>query len=132
MSPEQAAGRLDELGSTSDVYSLGATLYVMLTDQNPFGGETEQILGTFNAAGFPAPAQSSPRYPGPRGDLPAGDGPQSAQTLRQRSGSGQGHRAYLAGDAVLAWSEPWLDRLRRWVRRNRGIVAGGVPHLLRY
>jgi serine/threonine protein kinase len=27
MSPEQAAGRLDQLGSASDVYSLGATLY---------------------------------------------------------------------------------------------------------
>ena len=28
MSPEQAAGRLDALGPASDVYSLGATLYV--------------------------------------------------------------------------------------------------------
>ena len=27
MSPEQAAGRLDQLGPASDVYSLGATLY---------------------------------------------------------------------------------------------------------
>ena len=27
MSPEQAAGRIDELGPASDVYSLGATLY---------------------------------------------------------------------------------------------------------
>ena len=29
MSPEQAAGRLDQLGGASDVYSLGATLYVI-------------------------------------------------------------------------------------------------------
>ena len=31
MSPEQAEGRLDLLGPASDVYSLGATLYVVLT-----------------------------------------------------------------------------------------------------
>src|SRR5262249_14384775 len=31
MSPEQAEGRLDRIGPASDVYSLGATLYTILT-----------------------------------------------------------------------------------------------------
>ena len=30
MSPEQASGKLDELGPATDVYSLGATLYMAL------------------------------------------------------------------------------------------------------
>src|SRR5262249_8753409 len=36
MSPEQAAGRLDRLGPTSDVYSLGATPDTILTGKPPF------------------------------------------------------------------------------------------------
>src|SRR5579863_523187 len=56
MSPEQAAGRTAELGPLSDVYSLGATLYCILTGQPPFtDSNLETVLSKVQRGAFPRP-----------------------------------------------------------------------------
>ena len=60
MSPEQAAGDLDRLGPQSDVYSLGATLYCIVTGQPPFAGEVGDVLRAVQEGDFPPPRAVNP------------------------------------------------------------------------
>jgi serine/threonine protein kinase len=64
VSPEQAAGRWDHVGSASDVYGLGAIRYVLLTGRPPLEGrEAGEVLARVQRGDFPRPRQLRPDVP---------------------------------------------------------------------
>jgi serine/threonine-protein kinase len=132
MSPEQAAGRIGEVGMASDVYSLGATLYCLLTGKPPFEGrDTSLILAKVRAGEFPRPRQVEPRVPVAleaiclKAMALSPDGRYStARAL------GDDIERWLADQPVLAYPEPFSARAMRWVRRRKQWVAAAAAMLI--
>jgi WD40 repeat protein/serine/threonine protein kinase len=132
MSPEQAEGRHERLGPASDVYSLGATLYFLLTGRAPYErSEAGDVLHLVRRGAFPAPRQiqrsidpaleaiclkamavrPEDRYPTPRAlsnDI----------------------ESWLADEPVSAHRDGWSRRLARWTRRYRAWAQTAGASLL--
>ncbi len=66
MSPEQAAGKVDELAASTDVYGLGATLYYLLTGLTPFADKDYRVvLEQVQRGEFVAPRIKHSEVPAP-------------------------------------------------------------------
>jgi len=136
MSPEQASGRLEELGPPSDVYSVGAILYHLLTGHSPYVAEGERVSGHTVLAmvlmGPPPPLHSAAREVPP--ELAAiCDKAMARKAADRYPGTlalAEDLQAYLEGRVVRAWrSGPWIEA-RKWVRRNRPLAAAAAAALL--
>ncbi len=126
MSPEQAAGRVDMLGPATDVYSLGATLYHLLTGKAPFAFEDrEALLGSVQMGRFTPPRTVRADVPKP---LEAICLKAMARRPTDRYPSARGLaddvERYLADEPVAAYAEPLSARAWRWMRRHRAAVVG--------
>ncbi len=132
MSPEQARGELERLGPASDVCSLGATLYCLLTGRAPFErDDVGAVLQAVQRGDFPPPRQVVPAIDAA---LEAVCLKAMAQRPEDRYGSARALaedlERWAADEPVTAWREPIGRRARRWARRHRTPLAVAAAALL--
>ena len=137
MSPEQAVGNQKNVGPRSDIFGLGATLFNLITNDfsvDSNGTESEEISDVLEQvvqSDFRRVEEVSSQVP-----------PALAAICHQAMAINPDDRyataedlahdidAFLAGEPVSAYEEPWTDKTMRFIRRHRTAFTTALGALL--
>ena len=122
MSPEQSEGRSAELDARADVYSLGAILTGSRTIKE---SKLKAMLKDIRQGNITPPREVAGWIPRPLEAVCL----KALATDRQdryRSALALASdvESWLADQPVSVYEDPWTERLRRWARGRRSLVAG--------
>jgi serine/threonine protein kinase len=99
IAPEQAWGV--EPDGRSDIYSLGSTLFQLLTGQTPFQGTATEQMADRQIRGIPAPSTIRP------------DVPRELDEIVVKMGQHNPHERYQSADELIVALHAWLP-LTQW------------------
>lgn len=143
MAPEQAGGRIREIGPATDIYGLGGILYDLLTGHPPFKANT--LADTLRQVQIVEPVSPRRRLPGIPKDLNTICLKCLAKEPKKRYASALGLAEdlgrFLAGEPILARPVSRIERGVKWAKRRPAVAVAyalcfilpiiGVASLLR-
>ena len=127
MSPEQAAGKTQAVGTLTDVYALGAILYELLVGQPPF--RADSVMATMQLVLEKEPARPRASHPAIPRDLETICLKCLEKDPRKRYATSEALKAdlhaFLDGRPIAARPVGFVERTVKWIRR-RPMVASLV------
>lgn len=134
MSPEQISGRLRDVDTRTDVYSLGVILFELLSGQLPFAIDGLPLAEVARVKASDPPQRLSAVDRTLRGDLETivTKALEHDKSRRYASASelGADVRRYLSNEVILARPATVWYQARMFARRNRTVVAVGAGAVL--
>ncbi len=128
MSPEQVVGDAHLVDTRSDIYALGVILYELLAGRPPFDVRQKPIPEAARIIREEEPTHLSTVDAGFRGDIDTIVCKALEKDRERRYSSAvelaADIRRHLASEPILAHPPSTFYQLRKFARRNRGLVAG--------
>jgi len=134
--PEQVEGQVDKVDARSDVYSLGATLYEMLTGRPPFSGES--MVNVLVQVLLHDPETPRKINPNVHRDIETiclkAMHKEPAKRYESAGAMARDVEHFLNGEPIQARPATKWDRVKSWVRKHRiaaacltGLLIASVP-----
>jgi serine/threonine protein kinase/Tfp pilus assembly protein PilF len=125
MSPEQAAGHQSAVGPCSDIYALGAILFMILTGRPPFAEpDVPKLLLKIQAGEFSKPREVRSEVPAALEAVCVKAMSLKAENRYEDSLSlGRDMERWLAGEPVSVYREPRAEQFGRWARQHKKRLA---------
>ena len=141
MAPEQAAGRLDEVDSRTDIFGLGAILFAIITGYAPHERTQRSAVDSGVGARGMISVIASGKTPRAR-EINASADPAleaiCAKAMARRRYAryqeatelAEEIQRWMAGESVSAYTESTFQRTRRWISRHHGLSQAMVATLM--